>query len=74
MKVGVPPSLTAVALPAVLAYNAFVRMNRVYLAELDGFAHDVFALLSTGQARSIMQPAVKTTSRAVVTELQAGEA
>ena len=64
----------AVALPAVLAYNAFVRVNRVYLAELDGFAHDVFALLTTGHAKAAAQPQVKMTSRAAVTELQAGEA
>ena len=38
----------AVAIPAVLAYNAFVRLNRVLLAELDAFAHDLFAYLSTG--------------------------
>jgi biopolymer transport protein ExbB len=38
----------AVAIPAVLAYNAFVRINRVTLAELDGFAHDLLALLLTG--------------------------
>lgn len=31
----------AVAIPAVLAYNAFNRLNRVTLAELDGFAHDL---------------------------------
>ncbi len=37
-----------VAIPAVLAYNAFVRGNRVVLAELDSFAHDVFAFLTTG--------------------------
>ena len=64
----------AVALPAVLSYNAFVRMNRVYLAELDGFAHDVFALLTIGQAKTGAQPAVKPVPRSVVTELQAGEA
>jgi len=39
----------AVAIPAVLAYNAFVRGNRVYLARLDAFAHDLFTFLSTGQ-------------------------
>ncbi|MER1940604.1 MotA/TolQ/ExbB proton channel family protein [Castellaniella sp. FW104-16D08] len=39
----------AVAIPAVLAYNAFVRLNRVYLAQLDAFAHDLFTFLSTGQ-------------------------
>src|SRR3546814_18344216 len=39
----------AVAIPAVLAYNGFVRGNRVYLARLDAFAHALFTFLSTGQ-------------------------
>jgi biopolymer transport protein ExbB len=38
----------AVAIPAVLAYNAIARSNRLLLAELDGFAHDLFAFMSTG--------------------------
>jgi biopolymer transport protein ExbB len=38
----------AVAIPAVLAYNAFVRANRIVLAELDGFAHDLLAFVATG--------------------------
>ena len=38
----------AVAIPAVLAYNAFTRVNRVTLAELDAFAHDLHAHLTTG--------------------------
>ena len=38
----------AVAIPAVLAYNAFTRINRVTLAELDAFAHDLHAFLTTG--------------------------
>lgn len=38
----------AVAIPAVLAYNAFVRRNRLVLAQLDAFAHDLFAFLATG--------------------------
>ncbi|OGA60828.1 MAG: biopolymer transporter ExbB [Betaproteobacteria bacterium RIFCSPLOWO2_12_FULL_65_14] len=38
----------AVAIPAVLAYNAFVRANRLLLARLDAFAHDLFAVLTTG--------------------------
>jgi biopolymer transport protein ExbB len=38
----------AVAIPAVLAYNAFVRSNRVVLAQLDSFAHDLYAFLTTG--------------------------
>jgi biopolymer transport protein ExbB len=32
-----------VAIPAVLAYNGLNRLNRVALAELDGFAHDLHA-------------------------------
>lgn len=38
----------AVAIPAVLAYNAFVRSNRMVLAKLDAFAHDLYAFLTTG--------------------------
>lgn len=40
----------AVAIPAVLAYNVFSRQNRVLLTELDGFAHDLCAYLSTGNS------------------------
>ena len=35
-----------VAIPAVLAYNAFNRINRITFAELDGFAFDLHAHLS----------------------------
>ena len=38
----------AVAIPAVLAYNFAVRRNRVVLARLDAFAHDLYAVLTTG--------------------------
>jgi biopolymer transport protein ExbB len=38
----------AVAIPAVLAYNAFVRRNRIWLARLDAFAHDLFVLITIG--------------------------
>ena len=38
----------AVAIPAVLAYNGFVRANRLVLAKLDAFAHDLYAVLTTG--------------------------
>ncbi len=38
----------AVAIPAVLAYNAFVRRNRIWLARLDAFAHDLFVLITMG--------------------------
>ncbi len=36
------------AIPAVLAYNFTVRRNRLVLAQLDSFAHDLFAFLTTG--------------------------
>ena len=35
-----------VAIPAVLAYNAFNRINRITFAELDGFAFDLHAHLT----------------------------
>jgi biopolymer transport protein ExbB len=38
----------AAAIPAVLAFNAFTRYNRVLAEELDGFAHDLHAFLTTG--------------------------
>lgn len=38
----------AVAIPAVLAYNGFVRSNRLVLAQLDAYAHDLYAVLTTG--------------------------
>jgi biopolymer transport protein ExbB len=37
-----------VAIPAVLAYNAFTRANRLVLAQLDGFAHSLHAYLVAG--------------------------
>ncbi|MEY4593211.1 MAG: hypothetical protein RIR18_2106 [Pseudomonadota bacterium] len=36
----------AVAIPAVLAYNAFNRRNRMWLSRLDSFAHDLYVLLT----------------------------
>ena len=37
-----------VAIPAVLGYNAFTRVNRLTLGELDAFEHDLHAFLTTG--------------------------
>lgn len=42
-----------VAIPAVLAYNALTRGNRLVLAQLDGFAHDLHSFLTTGARRPI---------------------
>lgn len=60
----------AVAIPAVLAYNTFARQNRVVLAQLDGFAHDVFGFMSTGNRGNAgelkrVTPAVKTQAAGV---------
>lgn len=38
-----------VAIPAVLAYNAFIRVQRLILADLDGFAHDLHTYFSLGK-------------------------
>ncbi|MGZ5051946.1 MAG: MotA/TolQ/ExbB proton channel family protein [Methylobacter sp.] len=38
----------AVAIPAVLAYNALVRENRVLMGEVETFAHDLHTYLTTG--------------------------
>lgn len=43
----------AVAIPAVLAYNALVRSNRVLMAELEKFGYELHTLLTTG---SVMYP------------------
>jgi biopolymer transport protein ExbB len=42
----------AVAIPAVLAYNFFTRHNRIWLARLDAYAHDLYALLTVGDKKS----------------------
>ena len=41
----------AVAVPAVLAYNFLLRAHRLIAAELDGFAHDLHAYLTTDARR-----------------------
>lgn len=49
----------AVAIPAVLAYNAFVKQNRIITANLDGFAQDLHTLLTTGAALAVKGHGVK---------------
>lgn len=41
----------AVAIPAVLAYNSFIRSNRLWLAKLDNFAHDLYSLITLGDKK-----------------------
>ena len=38
----------AVAIPAVLGYNALVRGNKAILGQLNSFAHDLHAYFVTG--------------------------
>ena len=45
-----------VAIPAVLAYNTLTRANRLKLAALDGFAHDLHAYFTTGARLRPAQP------------------
>ena len=51
-----------VAIPAVLAYNAFVKQNRVINANLDAFAQDLHILLTTGAPLAALRNAQITKS------------
>jgi len=44
-----------VAIPAVLAYNAFNRSLRLIAADLDAFAHDLHTFLTTGRPLAPVQ-------------------
>ncbi len=55
----------AVAIPAVFAYNAFNRRNRLWLAKLDAFAHDLFVMLTMGNAvEEKVKPELKSVGHA----------
>ncbi|TGN99799.1 hypothetical protein PN36_33430 [Candidatus Thiomargarita nelsonii] len=60
----------AVAIPAVLAYNALVRGNRAFLNKLEGFAHDLHTYLSTGARMEsrvyLMKPQIKKNDKDVM--------
>lgn len=59
----------AVAIPAVLAYNAFVRRNRIWLARLEAFAHDLFVLITVGdsdESNSSMRSSSSPTAEAAI--------
>jgi biopolymer transport protein ExbB len=62
----------AVAIPAVLGYNALVRSNRVLLGRLDAFAHDLFAFLTTGQQAIVSATGNKTGSVSTLRSNEAG--
>ncbi|MBS1143137.1 MAG: MotA/TolQ/ExbB proton channel family protein [Proteobacteria bacterium] len=46
-----------VAIPAVLAYNALSRANRLVNTYLDGFAHDLHTFLTTGSRYALAKAA-----------------
>lgn len=51
----------AVAIPAVLAYNAFNRRNRMWLSRLESFGHDLYVLITVkaGKENAIKPSATK---------------
>ena len=51
----------AAAIPAVLAYNAANRFNRTQAQEMDAFAHDLHAYLTTG---ALVEPGTAVAPRA----------
>lgn len=57
----------AVAIPAVLAYNALVRSNRLLAAEIEDFGYTLHTLLTTGAVINVnhedSKPAVETKGR-----------
>lgn len=55
----------AVAIPAVLAYNAFVKQNRVITSMLDTFAQDLHTLLTTGAPLVVKNQKAKQTKNNV---------
>ena len=60
----------AVAIPSAVAYNVFVRLNRNTLVQLNSFAHDVFAFLSTGLATGTLLHDVEKTSDRMISRIQ----
>lgn len=60
----------AVAIPSAVAYNVFVRLNRNTLVQLNSFAHDVFAFLSTGLATGALLHDVEKTSERMISRIQ----
>jgi biopolymer transport protein ExbB len=53
----------AVAIPAVLAYNAFVKSNRAVMASLENFAQDLHTLLTTGAPLVVKNTADKKAAK-----------
>lgn len=60
----------AVAIPAAVGYNVFVRLNRNTLVQLNSFAHDVFAFMSTGLSSGELLGDIASTSTRVMERYQ----
>lgn len=58
----------AVAIPAVLAYNALVRSNREIVGQLEIFAHELHTLLTTGASITSANADAKTIKLRLVQE------
>ncbi len=63
----------AVAIPAVLAYNAFLKSNRAHQAALEQFAHELHMLLITGAVmkNNVARESVSKESNLQVVEVSA---
>lgn len=61
----------AVAIPAVVAYNAFTRSNRVLAGRLDAFAFELHSFLTMGEAPGAGRDATSPVASAQVRPLQA---
>jgi len=48
----------AVAVPAVLVYNYFLRRLKLTAADLDDFAHDFYSLAQKNAFRVLLHPAL----------------
>lgn len=62
----------AVALPAVFAYNAFTRANRLALSDLDAFAHDLHAFFTVGKPLATASAQVHPLQNARPVKVQGG--
>jgi biopolymer transport protein ExbB len=56
----------AVAIPAVLAYNAFLKSNRNMMAKLENFAQDLHTLMTTGAPLSMAKEQASSLSASTV--------
>ena len=58
----------AVAVPAVLVYNYFLRRLKLTAADLDDFAHDFYSLAQKSAFRVLIHPAARKTAAHPVKE------